>query len=133
MLKSPFCVHPKTGRVCVPINPAKADDFDPMDVPTVVDLLEERRAYESSSSNVGSAFDNNDDADSDEDVPRSTAGAADDADADAMDTSSGRKRLAEYKKTSMKGYMNIFNSFLKKLEDSQRQQRARQRDDSLTF
>ena len=30
LLKGPFCVHPKTGRVCVPINPALADDFDPM-------------------------------------------------------------------------------------------------------
>ena len=30
LLKAPFCVHPKTGRVCVPINPAAADDFDPM-------------------------------------------------------------------------------------------------------
>ena len=30
LLKAPFCVHPKTGRVCVPIDPALADDFDPM-------------------------------------------------------------------------------------------------------
>jgi len=30
LLKAPFCVHPKTGRVCVPINPALADEFDPM-------------------------------------------------------------------------------------------------------
>jgi DNA primase small subunit len=30
LLKAPFCVHPKTGRVCVPINPALADDFDPL-------------------------------------------------------------------------------------------------------
>ena len=29
LLKAPFCVHPKTGRVCVPIDPAFADDFDP--------------------------------------------------------------------------------------------------------
>lgn len=38
LLKSPFCVHPKTGRVCVPIDPDRADDFDPATVPTVRSL-----------------------------------------------------------------------------------------------
>ncbi|OUS46310.1 DNA primase small subunit family [Ostreococcus tauri] len=38
LLKGPFCVHPKTGRVCVPMDPAKAEFFDPAAVPTVIDL-----------------------------------------------------------------------------------------------
>lgn len=41
LLKSPFVVHPGTGRVCVPIDPARADEFDPFGVPTVGQLLRE--------------------------------------------------------------------------------------------
>merc|ERR1712176_1534034 len=41
LLKSPFVVHPKTGRVCVPINPAEADKFNPLEVPTIGRLVEE--------------------------------------------------------------------------------------------
>lgn len=38
LLKAPFCVHPKTGKVCVPIDPAAAWDFDPDAVPTIHQL-----------------------------------------------------------------------------------------------
>lgn len=41
LLKAPFCVHPKTGRVCVPVDPARIDEFDPEAVPTVAQLLAE--------------------------------------------------------------------------------------------
>lgn len=46
LLKSPFCVHPKTGRVCIPIDPSKADIFDPFSVPTVRSLCAEIDAYD---------------------------------------------------------------------------------------
>jgi DNA primase small subunit len=41
LLKAPFCVHPKTGRICVPVDPETIDEFDPELVPTVGQLLRE--------------------------------------------------------------------------------------------
>ncbi|KAH7373500.1 hypothetical protein KP509_17G059700 [Ceratopteris richardii] len=38
LLKAPFCVHPKTGRICVPIDAEECDRFDPTAVPTVADV-----------------------------------------------------------------------------------------------
>lgn len=41
LLKSPFAVHPKTGRVCVPVLAAAIEDFDPFAVPTLGQLQDE--------------------------------------------------------------------------------------------
>jgi DNA primase small subunit len=41
LLKSPFVVHPGTGRVCVPIDTKALESFDPLGVPTVQSLLQE--------------------------------------------------------------------------------------------
>ena len=46
LLKSPFCVHPKTGRVCIPIDPKEADNFNPFEVPTVRSLCSEVDNYD---------------------------------------------------------------------------------------
>ena len=46
LLKAPFCVHPKTGKVCVPFNPNLVSKFDPMTVPTINLLLDEINAYD---------------------------------------------------------------------------------------
>lgn len=45
LLKSPFVVHPGTGRVCVPIDTRALEDFDPLGVPTVQSLLAEIDAW----------------------------------------------------------------------------------------
>lgn len=52
LLKSPFCVHPKTGRVCIPINVEKADMFNPFNVPTLPDLMQELDNFESNNPGV---------------------------------------------------------------------------------
>nr|XP_027196246.1 DNA primase small subunit-like [Dermatophagoides pteronyssinus] len=41
LLKVPFSVHPKTGRICVPIDFEKLDQFDPFKVPTLLTLIKE--------------------------------------------------------------------------------------------
>jgi len=57
LLKSPFCVHPGTGRpffhssliigrICVPIDSSNPDSFNPLGVPTVTGLLEEIDSWE---------------------------------------------------------------------------------------
>ena len=45
LLKSPFCVHPKTGRVCVPIHQSEMETFDPLTVPTLPQLMDELDQY----------------------------------------------------------------------------------------
>lgn len=41
LLKSPFCVHPKTGKISVPFNPKAVDKFDPAKVPTIEMVIKE--------------------------------------------------------------------------------------------
>ena len=38
LLKSPFCVHPKTGKVCIPFDPTRVDKLDVNAVPTLTSV-----------------------------------------------------------------------------------------------
>lgn len=41
LLKSPFCAHPKTGKICIPMDVDKIDGFDPNNQPTLRTIHEE--------------------------------------------------------------------------------------------
>lgn len=58
LLKAPFCVHPKTGRVCVPFRAEDAEAFQPgAQAPTLGRLLEEMREVDGEFRGVGEASD----------------------------------------------------------------------------
>jgi DNA primase small subunit len=88
LLKSPFCVHPKTGRVCVPFSAERVRDFDPFVVPTLGQLMKELDASKDKESN-------------DENEPGS---------------SNNGKLSADWQQTSLKPYFERFEKeFLKPL------------------
>ncbi|KAJ9595456.1 hypothetical protein L9F63_013367 [Diploptera punctata] len=54
LLKSPFCIHPKTGKVCVPFQPKAADKFNPTTVPILSQLIQEMRDYDTKAMEIPS-------------------------------------------------------------------------------
>ncbi|THW38114.1 prim-pol domain-containing protein [Aureobasidium pullulans] len=52
LLKSPFVIHPGTGRVCVPIDIRRFEDFEPEKVPTVQQLLSEIDSWQGNDDKV---------------------------------------------------------------------------------
>lgn len=46
LLKSPFCVHPKTGKVCIPFTVKTVEKFHPDKVPTIMTLIEEINEFD---------------------------------------------------------------------------------------
>ncbi|KAJ5769251.1 DNA primase small subunit [Penicillium odoratum] len=104
LLKSPFVIHPGTGRICVPIDPKKAEEFDPLSVPTVLGLLGEIDAYDAKH-------------------PPGTQGSdMPDADGSAVNGSDmkGARKMQDYEKTSLKPYIDFFRSFIASLIKEER-------------
>lgn len=52
LLKSPFVIHPGTGRVCVPIDIRCFEEFEPEKVPTVQQLLSEIDSWQGNDDKV---------------------------------------------------------------------------------
>jgi DNA primase small subunit len=95
LLKSPFVVHPGTGRVCVPITGdasqgTQVDEFDPFCVPKVTELLAEVDAWKDGVDDGGFVED----------------GAT-------------MRKVQEFEKTSLKPYMETFERFVKGLLKSE--------------
>uniref|UniRef100_A0A3Q0QPF2 DNA primase n=1 Tax=Amphilophus citrinellus TaxID=61819 RepID=A0A3Q0QPF2_AMPCI len=91
LLKSPFSVHPKTGRISVPIDVSELDKFDPFSVPTISLICEEL------------------------DRPRPSEEKETSEDAkekeDEKDAAEKRK-IRDYKRTSLAKYIKCFDQFL---------------------
>uniref|UniRef100_A0A2D4MKZ1 DNA primase AEP n=1 Tax=Micrurus spixii TaxID=129469 RepID=A0A2D4MKZ1_9SAUR len=105
LLKSPFSVHPKTGRISVPIDLKKLDDFDPFAVPTISNLCHELDM-------IGK----------DEGNGKETEG---------LPESSRKSR--DYKKTSLAPYVKVFEQFLEEMEKSYKGQRLKNSDMQMDF
>lgn len=102
LLKSPFCVHPSTGRVCVPIDVSKVEKFNPLMVPTVSRLFNDLDKY--------------------------TKDSASQVDADES-SSSSTVRLSDAEKTSLAPYIKYFKEFTSKLVNENLHEK-RQRDEN---
>ncbi|ERT02675.1 hypothetical protein HMPREF1624_00976 [Sporothrix schenckii ATCC 58251] len=89
LLKSPFVVHPGTGRVCVPIDVDRLEEFDPLGVPTVQQLLQEIDSYQQNGTGASG---------SDEEPSQGNNG--------------DEKKLQDWEKTSLRPYIEQFRSFV---------------------
>lgn len=97
LLKSPFVIHPGTGRICVPIDRGRLDEFDPLAVPTLPALVREMDAWTAAAQNGGEA-DASQDGGSQEVKPL----------------------VQDWEKTSLKPYIEYFRSFVTALMRDER-------------
>ncbi|RDA87041.1 hypothetical protein CP532_3222 [Ophiocordyceps camponoti-leonardi (nom. inval.)] len=116
LLKSPFVVHPGTGRVCVPIDTSRLADFDPLGVPTVQNLLAEIDAWKKRKE---------DDDDGDDEIKE-----------EGVDNRGAKTKtaVADWEKTSLKPYVDYFKSFIAGLLRDEKGVRVkREREEGLDF
>ncbi|KAG7520205.1 DNA primase small subunit [Solea senegalensis] len=93
LLKSPFSVHPKTGRISVPMDLKELDSFDPSAVPTISLICEEL------------------------DRPRTGEEELEDVKENEKDATE-RRKIRDYKRTSLAKYVKLFDRFVDGLASS---------------
>ncbi|NXW64760.1 PRI1 primase, partial [Eurystomus gularis] len=98
LLKSPFSVHPKTGRISVPLDLQRLDQFDPFAVPTISSLCHE----------LDTAGDDGEQEDGGETEPK--------------------HRARDYKRTSLAPYVRVFEQFVEEMERTWRGELLRRSD-----
>nr|XP_022908428.1 DNA primase small subunit [Onthophagus taurus] len=90
LLKAPFSVHPKTGKISIPFNPKLADKFNPDLVPTIDTLVDEINEYDAKTNEQKNEMGD-----------------------DPIKTTSVIK---DYKKTSLLKPINLFGEFIRGME-----------------
>lgn len=112
LLKSPFVIHPGTGRVCVPIDVRNVDEFDPFSVPTVHDLLREIDEWRPSrDSQIKKEENTGEELDDKADVPAT-------------------KRVQDWEKTSLRPYIEHFRNFVDGLLKDENIDKKREREEA---
>ncbi len=130
LLKAPFCIHPKTGRVCVPVPLADIDSFDPTMVPTLAQLTSEGMTWLKNNNNNGGKGGSGASSAMDMDEENASgAGAGSSASAPSGSSVAVVKKSGTdldstlWEHTSMAPYIKEFQTFLDGLADSIRKAR----------
>ncbi|XP_077430927.1 DNA primase small subunit [Vanacampus margaritifer] len=110
LLKSPFSVHPKTGRISVPMDLTELDTFDPFNVPTISLLCEELDRAK-----VAEVEDENEEIKENEEV------------------SAEKRKIRDYKRTSLAKYIKYFDTFLDGVSHSRKGELLRKSDVQKEF
>ncbi|KAK4098710.1 prim-pol domain-containing protein [Parathielavia hyrcaniae] len=106
LLKSPFVIHPGTGRVCVPIDRRDLDGFDPLNVPTLQGLVREVDAWRGGGGGAA--------------AEGAASGGGEGAGGGAGGSSQEVKHVQDWEKTSLKPYIEYFRSFVTALMKDER-------------
>lgn len=123
LLKSPFCIHPGTGNVCVPFDPARnlsdniEDDaygFNPMNAPNLHALQDEIETWEAKR------------------LDRDSSQPVEDSDSETpLNSRTGGTQ--DYEKSSIKPYVDYFSSYIKNLLKEELRDSGKRKQDTLEF
>ncbi|XP_051947021.1 DNA primase small subunit-like [Xyrauchen texanus] len=105
LLKSPFSVHPKTGRISVPIDLKELDTFDPFEVPTISLICEELEKPRADEVEEDEMRDKENEQDAGE-----------------------HRRIRDYKRTSLAKYVKVLDRFLEAMARSRKGEMLRKSD-----